>query len=141
MKFIGFNFNKINIEKLSDKIEGLKINTKIDISEIKSLETDFFNKKEEIINIKFNYKINYDPDFAKIEFEGDIFLSDEPTIIEDILKKWENKKMTGDFKMFLFNIILKKSNLKALQLEDEMNLPLHLPFPTLKKEENKEKTN
>jgi peptidoglycan hydrolase CwlO-like protein len=27
---------------------------------------------------------------------------------------------------------LTKSNLKALQLEEEMNLPLHIPLPSLK---------
>ena len=43
MKLIGFNFNKISIEKKSDKKENLKINTNINIVDISEIKTDFFN--------------------------------------------------------------------------------------------------
>ncbi len=135
MRIIGFNFNKINIEKFNDKIENLKINTKIDVSEIKNIKSDFFKTKEELIKVKFTYGINYDPDFAKIEFAGIVLLAIEPKMAKDVLKEWKDKKMSEDFRMILFNIILRKSNLKALELEDEMNLPIHIPLPSLKKEE------
>jgi hypothetical protein len=29
----------------------------------------------------------------------------------------------------MFNIVLKKSTIKALELEDELNLPYHIPIP------------
>jgi len=135
MRIIGFNFDKISGEKLSDKFENIKINTKIDISEIDPIKTDFLKGKEELIRVKFSYNINYDPDFAKIELIGNIILSIEPKIVKDILKQWKDKKMSEDFRIPLFNIILRKSNLRALQLEDELNLPIHIPFPSLKKEE------
>lgn len=137
MKIIGFSFNKINIEKFNDKVENLKINTKIDVSEIKNIKSDFFKTKEEIIEVKFTYDINYDPDFAKIELAGMILLAIEPKVVKDILKEWENKKMSEDFRITLFNIILRKSNLKALQLEDEMNLPIHISLPMIRKEDIK----
>lgn len=139
MKFIGFSFNKINIEKFSNKIEDLKISTKIDISDIEAVQSNLLDKKEEIINIKFNYDINYNPDFAKINLTGNVLLSDKFKVIKDILKDWKNKKMSEEFRINLFNIILRKSNIKALQLEDEMNLPLHLPFPKLQKEDKEKK--
>ncbi len=137
MKIIGFSFNKINIEKFNDKVENLKINTKIDVSEIKNIKSDFFKTKEEIIEVKFTYDINYDPDFAKIELAGMILLAIEPKAVKDILKEWKNKKMSEDFRITLFNIILRKSNLKALQLEDEMNLPIHISLPMIRKEDIK----
>ncbi|GAG20549.1 unnamed protein product, partial [marine sediment metagenome] len=56
-------------------------------------------------------------------------------IAKDILKEWNDKKMSEDFRITLFNIILRKSNLKAIQLEDEMNLPIHIQLPSLKKED------
>jgi len=139
MRLIGFNFNKINIEKFNDKVENLKINTKINVSKIKNIKSDFFKTKEEIIEVKFDYSINYDPDFAKIELAGSVILSIEPKIVKDILKKWEDKKMSEDFRIMLFNIILRKSSLRALQLEEEMNLPPHISLPVLKKQDNKKK--
>ena len=138
MKLIGFNFNKINIEKFNDKIENLKINTKINVSEIKNIKSDFFKAKEDLIEVKFVYNINYDPDFAKIELAGNILLAIEPKMAKDILKLWKDKKMSEDFRITLFNIILRKSNLKALQLEEELNLPTHISLPFLKKEQKTE---
>jgi len=137
MKFIGFNFNKINIEKFSGSLKELKINTKIDISKIEAVKSDLIGNGEGLIMAKFTYKIIYEPNIANIELNGDVFLSDTPKNIKEIVEQWSNnKEMPEDFRVFLFNIILRKSNLKALQLEDEMNLPVHIPFPSLKKEKN-----
>ncbi len=138
MKIVGFNFNKINIEKLSDKVDNLKINTDIDISEIKEIKSDFFKTKEDIITVKFFYNINYEPNFAKIEFVGNVLLAIESKTTKNILKQWKDKKMSEEFKITLFNIILRKSNLKALQLEDEINLPLHISLPSLKQKEKEQ---
>jgi len=134
MRLIGFNFTKINMEKFKDRGKNLKISTKIDIPEIKTIKPDFFKIKEEIIQIKFSYNINYNPDIAKIELAGDLLLAVESKAVKDILKQWKDKEMSEDFRIDLFNIILRKSSLKALQLEDEMNLPAHISLPFLKKE-------
>jgi len=135
MNIIGFNFKKINVEKFLDKVENIKINTKIDVSEITMIKSDILKTKEEIIGIRFNYEISYDPDFAKIGFSGNILFSIESKKAKEILKQWKDKKIPEDFKITLFNVILRKSNIKALQLEDEMNLPLHISLPSLKKQE------
>ena len=49
------------------------------------------------------------------------------------IRQWNSKKLPEDFRIALFNVILKKSNVKALELEDELNIPLHIPLPSLKK--------
>jgi hypothetical protein len=144
MRAIGFSFRKINVEKLSsNSIEGVKVSANIDISEITSVKpSDMLKTKDELLVVKFTYIVSYDPDFAKLAFSGDIVLEIEPKISKDILKSWkENKEMTEDFRIFVFNIILRKSNLKALELEDEMNLPLHIPMPSVQKEDMKSVTN
>jgi len=58
---------------------------------------------------------------------------------KEVLKGWKDKETTDDFRIFLFNIILRKSNIKALQLEDELALPPHIPLPSLNKENMREK--
>lgn len=138
MRLIGFNFNKINVVKFSNKFKDLKVNTNIDIKEIKKVNSNLFNTKEEFIGVRFNYDVVYDPKIAKIELAGDVLFAVESKISKEIIKKWKDKEMLEDFKITLFNIILKKSNLKALQLEDEMNLPLHINMPSLKKQETKQ---
>jgi len=132
MKVIGFNFTKVSIEKLSDKYDKLKISTNIDLVDIKHIKSEVFQAKENIIEVKFNYVIDYAPEIAKVSFSGILLtLVDEKTT-KLFLKKWKEKKFPDDYKLLLFNVILKKSNLRALQLEDELNLPLHIPLPSIK---------
>ena len=139
MRFIGFNFSKISIEKSKDNLENLKISNKINISEIKKVKSDFFKTKEEILEAKFSYEIIYEPQIANLSFEGSVLLSIDSKESKEILKKWETKEISENFKIILFNIILKKSNLKALQLEYEMNLPTHITLPFLKGQKKEEK--
>lgn len=137
MRVIGFNFTKINAEKFSENAQSIKINTGIDISEIKEVKSNFFKTKEEMVAVSFKYTISYEPGFAKLVFEGKALLGVEPKKAKEILKMWKQEKVPEDFRLPVFNVILKKTSLKALQVEDELNLPPHFPLPSIKI--NKEK--
>lgn len=135
MNVLGFNFSKISVEKFPNKVENLQLNTNIDISDITTVKADMLKTNDELIGIKFSYSIKYDPNFAKIEFTGDILLSVDPKLAKNVLKEWKDKKFPEEFQVFVYNVILRKANIRALELEDEMNLPLHFPLPSLKKQE------
>lgn len=144
MRAIGFSFKKIDVEKLSsNSLEGIKVSANIDISEISSVKpSDMLKTKDDLLVVNFTYIVTYDPNFAKLTFSGDIVLEIDPKTSKEVLKSWKDKKeMSEDFRIFIFNIILRKSNLKALELEDEMNLPLHIPMPSVQKEDIKNVTN
>jgi hypothetical protein len=134
MKLMGFNFTKISAEKLKGSSKGIKLNTNINISDIKEVKNAPFKSKETIISVSFNYLVEYNPDFAKLNFEGTLVLGLDAKESKEILKQWKSKKMPEDFKIPLFNLILRKSNLRAMQLEEEMNIPLHVPLPKLSKD-------
>ncbi len=135
---MGFNFTKINIERLGGSIENLKINTNIDISSIESANADFLKSKEEFVVVEFKYDINYEPNFAKIEFKGNMIVSMDSKQKKDLLKKWKDKKIPDDVQFFVFSVILRKVSVKALQLEDELNLPFHIPMPRISKQTQKD---
>ena len=140
MKLLSFNFIKISIEKFLDNLKDLKINTGVDILDIKPVKSDFFKLKEELIGITFNYNINYDPGIAKLDFKGNLILSLDSKTSKEVLKQWKEQKIPEEFRLTLFNIILRKSSLKAIQFEEEFNLPLHIPLPSIRPpEEKKEK--
>lgn len=135
MKLAGFNFTKISVEKLSGNLKDVKINTNIDISDILELKSEFIKSKEQALGVKFTYSVNYDPDFARAEVGGIVIVITDAKEAKEILKDWKDKKISEDFKLPIFNIILKKSSLKMLQLEDDLNIPIHLPLPAFKKEQ------
>jgi hypothetical protein len=137
MKLISFNFKKISIERIKDLIENLKLETGIDITTIKNITPKNYKGKEEILEVLFKYSIKYQPDIAKLELEGKVILGIDEKQSKEILKEWQNKKIPEEFKMIIFNTILRKASVKALSLEEEMKLPYHIPFPEVKSTENK----
>lgn len=139
MRVIGFNLTKISAEKLSDAFKGLKIENHIKIEDILGAKADIFKKDEEAIQVKFSYTLDYSPGIAKITFLGSVILLVDQKESKEILKEWKDKKPLEELKLPLFNLILRKTNIKALELEDELNLPLHLNLPSLKQPKNKEK--
>ncbi len=138
MRLIGFNFEKMSAERFKDTVENLKFNVKLDISAINPLKSDFLKTKEELLKIDFIYSVLYEPEFAKVELTGNIILSVEPRIAREVLKGWKDKQTSEEFRIFMFNIILRKSNIKTLQLEEELGLPPHIPLPSLNKDNIKE---
>lgn len=141
MKLMGFNLNKISAERNTVKPEKININTEIKINNIEKPKSDFLKTKEDILNISFDYIINYNKDFGKISFSGNLLIAVDAKISKDVLKKWKDKKMPPEFKINIFNIIMRRANIRALDLEDTINLPLHAQLPYLqppkKEEENK----
>jgi hypothetical protein len=135
MRIIGFTFTKISIEKKEAKFEKVKINQNIDIKEIIREKNPVSNT--DTLKVKFNFNIIYSEDYAKLEFEGNVILLPEKKEMDEFLKSWKNKKIPDNSRIPLFNFIMHKCNVKALSLEDEFGLPVHIPFPklTLNKEE------
>ena len=133
MKLIDFRVKKISGEKTGESLEGTKINTNIDISEVDEVKSGVFKGKEQILEIKFKYDLDYAPDYAKISFEGILLVGVDFKLSRDILKEWKEKKLPDDFKIDLLNLIIRKSGVRALQLEEDLNIPYHMKFPSLRK--------
>lgn len=137
MKFVGFNFSKISIEKKSDSFKDLKINTNIDILDVKEAKNNILKQKEEIVIVKFTYNVDYQKNIATIDIEGTVAVALDSKAAKDLIKQWKDKKLSEDIKMPIFNVILRKSTIKAFELEDQMNLPLHThSIPVIRKQDN-----
>ena len=139
MKIVAFNFTKVEAERLKDKADSIKFNTKIDLPSIEPIKSDILKTKEELVKVNFVYHLSYEPSFAKIELSGDLIVALDSKVAKEVLKGFKDKGSSEDFRLFILNFILKKTNLRALRLEEELNLPLHLPLITLNKDSLKEK--
>lgn len=129
MKIIGFNLSKIQIER-KEKIEGkIEVNQNIDLKEVTKEDIPISDK--EALKIKFNFTINYSNDSAKLEFEGFLIILPEKEESKEILKNWKTKEFSNEIRVPIFNFIMNKCNVKALNLEDELGLPYHIPMPRL----------
>lgn len=129
LKFVGFNFKKISIEKKKDVSKEIKINTNVEINEVKEQNSDLF-KEGNLFYFEYEFKVNYEPEYANILFTGGILaLIKDEKFIKEIKEQWKAKKIPEDLRIILMNSIFSKCNLRALQLEEDLNLPPHLPMP------------
>lgn len=137
MQIIGFNFEKIIAERETPKEvkDKLEINSNINIKEIEQEKVEIVKDKIPL-KLSFEFLISYNPQVAKISFQGFTILLFDKEKAKEIQKKWKNKKIEDDIRIPLFNFIMTKCNIKALQLEEELNLPLHIPLPKIQANQN-----
>lgn len=135
MQIIGFNFTKISSERKKVPEGKLEIKSNIDIKSV-ALEKIEMIKDKDVLKFNFEFTVDYHPNIASLVFEGAILIMAEKEKAKDILKKWKSKKIADEIRLPLFNTILTKCNLKALQLEEELSLPTHVPMPKLAPPQN-----
>lgn len=129
IKLLGFNFTKVSVEKNLDFKGNLEINQTINLDNIEKFKSDI--AKDESLKVSFSYGVNY-KELGNVSIKGIMFLMFDTKTTKEILKSWENKKLADNVNMILYNIIIQKSSVKALELEETVGLPYHMSMPVLK---------
>ena len=139
MQVIGFNFDKIAAERKSYEIRNnLKINSNLNVKDITEEKTDVL-KDRGVLKFVFEFITSYEENYASLVFSGSILIASEKAKIKDVLKSWKNKEVDPSLRVMIFNFILNKCNLRSLQLEDELGLPLHIQLPRISEEKPESK--
>jgi len=136
MPIVGFNLTNIQAQKLNPieaKGTDIKINSKIGITNIKEEKLPTGKSKSDGLRFDFEFKLEYQPEIANIIIEGFIYYMDDLKILKEITEKWSKEKNVPlDIKTQILNTVILRASIKALQLEQEINLPPHLPFPSVR---------
>ncbi|MEK6919164.1 MAG: hypothetical protein AABW73_03940 [Nanoarchaeota archaeon] len=128
MRVISFGLTKQFAEKLSEPNANFNVSNGINIKDIQQIKVDFI-KDEEALNFSFEFRISYDKDIAKISFNGNILVALDKKSAADILKRWNDKKIPDLVRVPLFNFIMARCTVKAMQFEEDFNLPKHIQIP------------
>lgn len=138
MKLLNIIYTQIHAESLNSSIIPSKINTNIDLSNIEQLTLDLTPENKTILKLHFNFGLDFLENVANILLKGVLLLELDSKEADKVLKDWKDKRVEGEFKLIIFNIILKKCSIKALELEDELGLPPHFSFPSFEKKKKEE---
>lgn len=138
MRIIGFAFEKISSLKEKPVEAKMKISSNINIKDISKERIE--NLNEEVLKFQFEFSVKYEPKIADIGLAGYLLLSVDKTASKEILKKWKSKKISDEVRLPVFNFILTKCNIKSLNLEEELNLPSHVPMPRLTNQQQNNRT-
>lgn len=142
MPIIGHNFFKIEAKnkKVEGKVKIDSINNNIKITSVGKRRI----KPRELGNaIAFSYEFTTDYELEKpkdkelgnILIEGEILWKGKA---DEIMRKWRNEKKIkkGVFKKVL-NAALSKSQIKVLELSQDLNLPVPVNLPKITKKQKK----
>lgn len=145
MRIIGFNFTKVSAERFLGKAMGADRSTNIEFQNIEKEDNRIAKDDSEMLKVSFKFSVIYgekdkkDSSSAEVVLSGFIILMANKEESKDLQEAWKKKELSASFRVPIFNFILKKCSIRALQLEDELNLPLHVPMPQLKIGDAKEK--
>jgi len=129
---INYRLEKISIQKTNKPTGPVEAKNNLKIVNIKE-ESMASLTKEKALAFKFEFNINYEPKIALIEIIGDVIFMQNTKTIKEILDHWKKtKKIDPKIATPIFNFILEKCNIKALGLEEDVELPFHIPIPRLK---------
>jgi hypothetical protein len=139
VKIVGFNLTKISIEREKEMKGKLEIKSNLSVTDVNKENIDL-SKENEVVAFDFNLTINYEPKVAEIVFNGEVLVLMSHEEAKNVFKKWKKKEIEDSIRIIIFNTILVKCNIKALELEDELNLPTHIPMPKLAPQQQKSYT-
>ncbi len=133
MPIVGFNFDKILIERIKPVEGQVRVKRNMSIKDIKKQELALGpKKKEELLKCDFEFSINYEPGLGNIMITGHILFMEDPPELKKLFDGWKkNKELPPNLTSLLLNTALLRCNIKALGLIQDVNLPPHMQLPTI----------
>ena len=130
MAIVGFEYNKIDVQKKDSAKGNINISNNVSIIDVAANDLVIGGAKQSGIKFSFEYRSEYNPDYAKILLGGSIiYLADEKKT-KDILNDWKkSKKLSKDIAGQIINSILTKCNIQSIILANTVNLPPPVPMP------------
>lgn len=130
MSVVGIQFNKIVIEKKSPAKGKVNVNNNVAIQNVEKTDLTFGTSKQNAIRFDFEFKVQYDPGVAEMQFLGNLTYFEKAEVIDEVIKAWKkDKKVPKEIMTPVLNSVLAKCNVEALVLSREVNLPPPMPMP------------
>lgn len=134
MTIVGFNYDKLNVEKKEEEAKkgsDIRITYNVSIKDMQDYELKL-QDKQKALKFIFEFSIKYIPEIGTLDMGGNVIYTEEKDKIKEIKEYWNEKKdVPDDLKSQLINVIFRRSNIKALLLSQEVNLPPHIPMPKI----------
>ena len=131
MPIIGFNFDKIQVEKLKNPIGKIEIKNNLGIMglELEKINVEGIN---EAVKFMFEFSLIYEPEIGNIIINGHLLYSDDLKKMKEIVKDWKKeKKIAPNLLKDLLNNVIQRCHIRSLVLAQEVNLPTHINLPIL----------
>jgi hypothetical protein len=129
MTVVGFNFNKIVVEKKTELKGEVSIKNNIAVTDVQDAEVPF-DKSQKGLKFTFDFNSTYEPKIGNIRLTGDVLFIGDVKKVKEISDSWKKaKSVPKDVLANIMNVALTKCNIQALILSQVINLPAPIPLP------------
>jgi len=136
MSVVGFNFTRITAEKKGKPKGKINIRNNLSIKDVKAEEVAVTADDREGVRVSFEFNSSYDPDIGSIQLLADVLLLENQEKKKAIMDTWNEKKnIPSEFIEPLFNLVLRRCNVKALVLAEDLRLPSPIQMGKVKMKE------
>lgn len=130
MSIVGFNFTKMHAERKGVINGKVNVNNNVAIKKVEETEIPLGKISEKALKFMFEFSSKYDPDMAEIILNGEVLFMADKKSLDKILGEWKKtKKLPNEIMTEVLNHILAKSNIEALIISKEINLPPPIMMP------------
>lgn len=132
MTIVKINLHKVHAERnLEGKGGQIRINNNVSIKDVEDM--DFAVEGKKGLKFTFAFNCSYEPDFGKIEVEGQVLFVEEEAKAKEAKESWDkDKKIPMPIMEQIVNAALHKGNIQAIKISEDVSLPSPLPLPKVK---------
>lgn len=130
MPVVGLSFDKILVEKHSAVKGKVTVNNNVAIQDVEQSDVAIGASKQSALKFRFEFTANYEPKIATMVLNGTLTFFETPEKASNIVKSWKkDKNVPKEVMSSVLNTILARSNVEAMVLSREVNLPPPIPLP------------
>lgn len=132
MRYAGLKLQKIEAEKFEEPSRGnINVNSNFNLGKVKRESSLTKDLDKPVFSFEFNYSVKYE-EFATISFKGVIYVEIEDKKMIKELEKEDAKVSDDDLRKIILDVVLAKTHVESLHLEEKLNLPFHIQSPRVK---------
>jgi len=133
MPIVGFHLEKTIAERSKKLQKGMKATHNITITSVQNEDIEMGKtSKKPGLKFTFEYNVDYQPKIGRVLIEGSVLYLDDEKIVKKIMGEWKkNKNLNQEVTAQILNTAIVRCTIKALNMAQEVNLPPHMPIPTI----------
>ncbi|RLE38989.1 hypothetical protein DRJ17_02225 [Candidatus Woesearchaeota archaeon] len=134
MTIIGFNFKRFDAEKKEHQGGNIKVDNNINIKSVEEFEVNLGKGAQKALKFNFEFSSTFQPDIGRIIIAGEVIDLEDEKKVKEIVEAWKKKEKLDEKVMEpVMTYILNKSNIQALLIAKDLNLPSPVPLPRIRK--------
>src|SRR3989338_7694128 len=131
MTVAGFSYTKISVERKGNIQKGTEIKNNVLITDLKESILKMGKEEKTSLVVGFTFSVDYGS-AGKLEFLGNVVVIDSSENTKKAVDSWKkDQKIPAEICANIYNYLLIRCNIRALQLEEDIGLPLHIRMPRL----------